>query len=110
MGLFDIREDVDVRFPRPGKPIPDSISCIETERQMKDMEWKKEKILEDMKREKTLLDVAKMAFSTKKNEFLKFLAESSSHATQVNASGLKVYLNVNGCLFMNFFFVWILEY
>ncbi|KAK4277569.1 hypothetical protein QN277_015547 [Acacia crassicarpa] len=78
------REDVDVRFPRPGKLIPDSY--IETERQLNNKKRRKETILEDIRREHSLLDIAKINFNKKKNEFLKFLAESSSYATQVQSA------------------------
>lgn len=76
------REDVDVRFPRPER-VAGIDDQIEIERQMKDVQWKKEKILDDLKRERALLDMAKFNFNKKKNDFLKFLASSSSYATQV---------------------------
>ena len=53
----------------------------EIERQMKDLKREKDKIMGDIKREQSLLDSAKFRFLRKKNEFLKFLAESSSYAT-----------------------------
>ncbi|XP_028806664.1 structural maintenance of chromosomes flexible hinge domain-containing protein GMI1 [Neltuma alba] len=77
-------EDVGVRFPRPRKLIPDSY--METERQLNNKKRRKEMILEDIRREQTLLDIAKINFNKKKNEFLKFLAESSSYATQVQSA------------------------
>lgn len=40
-------------------------------------------MLEDMKREQALWDNAKFNFERKKKDFLKFLADSSSYATQV---------------------------
>ncbi|KAI4307106.1 hypothetical protein L6164_030327 [Bauhinia variegata] len=48
--------------------------------------WKKENILEDIKRGKSFLDVANSNFDKKESEFLKFLAESSSYATQVQTA------------------------
>ncbi|XP_054791646.1 protein DEFECTIVE IN MERISTEM SILENCING 3-like isoform X2 [Prosopis cineraria] len=77
-------ENVDVRFPRPGKFVPDSYN--ETESQLNNRKRRKEMILEDIRREQTLLDIAKINFNKKKNEFLKFLAESSSYATQVQSA------------------------
>jgi hypothetical protein len=74
-----------VKFP---KPLVTSTLCenyIEAESQVKEMKWKKEKMLEDMKREEALLHAAKFDFDKKKQEFLKSLAQSSSYATQVVA-------------------------
>ncbi|XP_057452576.1 protein DEFECTIVE IN MERISTEM SILENCING 3-like isoform X1 [Lotus japonicus] len=86
-GVFSLgnREDVDVKFPKPDRST-ELDGEIETERQMKDIKWKKEKVLEDLKRERTLLDMAKFNFSKKKNDFLKFLAQSSSYATQAQTT------------------------
>lgn len=47
------------------------------------MKWKGEKIQEDMQREQALLNHAMFSFEVKKKEFIKYLAESSSHVTQV---------------------------
>ena len=47
---------------------------------------KKEKGLEDLRKELHLLDVAKFYFNKRKIEFVKFLADSSSYASQVRAS------------------------
>lgn len=58
-------------------------SYIGAERQIQELKWKKEKMAEDIKREQALLDNAKFKFDRKKQEFLKFLAESSSYASQV---------------------------
>lgn len=80
---MDYRDDVDVRFPKPSATsnLPDNY--IETEKQLKEMKWQKEKMLDDMKREQALLDSAKYNFERKKEEFVKFLAQSSAYATQV---------------------------
>ncbi|KAK2362504.1 protein DEFECTIVE IN MERISTEM SILENCING [Trifolium repens] len=82
-GVFSLgnRDDVNVRFPRPERSVGLN-DHFENERQMKDIQWKKEKLLEEIKREKTMLDVAKYNFNKKKSDFLKFLASSSSYATQ----------------------------
>lgn len=50
---------------------------------MKELKWKKEKTLDDIKREQVLRDHAVFNFGKKKEEFVKFLAQSSS-ANQVN--------------------------
>ncbi|KAE9604016.1 hypothetical protein Lalb_Chr11g0066881 [Lupinus albus] len=75
-------EDVHLRFPIPES----SMAKIETERQMKDVKLKKEKILEELKRERTLLDMAKFNFNKMKSDFVKFLAHSNSYATQAQTT------------------------
>ena len=74
---------MDIRFPKPsmGENIPENY--IETEKQLKVMNWEKEKVLEDMRREESLLVAAKNKFRKKQEEFVKFLTQSSSYATQV---------------------------
>ncbi|CAK8567595.1 unnamed protein product [Lathyrus sativus] len=83
-GVYSLgnREDVNIRFPRPERSAGLD-EQVEIERQMKDAQWKKEKILDDIKREMTLLDIAKHNFNKKKSDFLKYLASSSSYAIQV---------------------------
>ncbi|CAL0319514.1 unnamed protein product [Lupinus luteus] len=81
-GVFSLgnREDVNVRFPRP-ETSKGPVNQNETVRQMEDMKLQREKILEELKRERTLLDVAKFNFKKMKNEFVKYLAHSNSYAT-----------------------------
>lgn len=55
-----------------------------SERQIQELKWKKEKTMEDIKREQALLGNVKLKFEKKKEEFLKFLTASSSYASQVN--------------------------
>lgn len=72
-----------MRFPKPSVVSGLPESYLGTERQIQELKWKKEKMVEDTKREQALLDNAKFKFDRKKQEFLKFLAESSSYASQV---------------------------
>lgn len=83
-GVFSLgnRQDIDVRFPKPSVVSGLPESYLGTERQIQELKWKKEKMVEDTKREQALLDNAKFKFDRKKQEFLKFLAESSSYASQ----------------------------
>ncbi|KAJ6748767.1 PROTEIN DEFECTIVE IN MERISTEM SILENCING 3 [Salix purpurea] len=76
------RNDVDVRFPKSSvtSTLPDNY--FDTEKHLKEMKWKREKMLEDIKREKALLDSSKQSFERKKEEFVKFLAHSSAYAAQ----------------------------
>lgn len=84
-GVFSLgnREEVEVKFPKlsAASGLPDSY--LESERQINELKWRKERMLEDMKREQALWDNAKFNFERKKKDFLKFLADSSSYATQV---------------------------
>ncbi|KAG7014701.1 Protein DEFECTIVE IN MERISTEM SILENCING 3 [Cucurbita argyrosperma subsp. argyrosperma] len=79
-GLFCLgnRDDVKVRFSKTStnSSLPDHYT--ESERQMKEMKWKKEKILEDMRREQALLDSTRLNFERKRVEFVQFLAETAA--------------------------------
>lgn len=55
----------------------------EMENQMEDLKWKREKLLEDLRREGQMMDQAKLNFERMKQEFVAFLAQSSSYVTQV---------------------------
>ncbi|KAF9667330.1 hypothetical protein SADUNF_Sadunf15G0011600 [Salix dunnii] len=84
-GIFSLgnRNNVDVRFPKlsVASTLPDNY--IDTEKQLKEIKWKREKMLEDIKREQALLDAAKQSFERKKEEFVNFLAQSSAYASQI---------------------------
>uniref|UniRef100_A0A5B6ZLY2 Defective in meristem silencing 3 n=1 Tax=Davidia involucrata TaxID=16924 RepID=A0A5B6ZLY2_DAVIN len=86
-GVFCLgsREDVDVKFPKSSGMSNPPENYFETENRMKEMKWKKERLVEDMQREQGLLHHAKFNFEIKKQEFVKFLAQSSPYATQVQA-------------------------
>ncbi|XVF50968.1 hypothetical protein PTKIN_Ptkin04bG0146100 [Pterospermum kingtungense] len=83
-GVFSLgsREEVDVRFLKPSSTSDVPQNYSETEKQMKETKWQKEKLEEDIKRELALLNNAKFNFERKKQDFVKFLAQSSSYATQ----------------------------
>ncbi|KAK0591983.1 hypothetical protein LWI29_011280 [Acer saccharum] len=83
-GVFSLgsRQDVDVRFPKSSGMSDIADKSAETEKQIQEIRWQKEKFQDDIKREITLLNKAKGTFATKKAEFLKFLAQSSSYASQ----------------------------
>lgn len=76
-----VRDDVKVRFSKTStnSSLPDHYT--ESERQMKEMKWKKEKILEDMRREQALLDSTRLNFERKKMEFVQFLAETAARVS-----------------------------
>jgi len=83
---------VDVRFPVPSGASSRPTNYREIENRMKDLKWKREKLLEDLRQERQMLDHAKLDFERKKQEFFMFLGQSSSYATWLgNArSNLKV--------------------
>ncbi|CAN8254847.1 unnamed protein product [Cochlearia groenlandica] len=78
-GIFTLgnREEVNVRFAKPSvSRTVDKYS--EAERQMKELKWKKEKAVEDIKREQVFHEHAMFSFGKKKEEFVRFLAQGSS--------------------------------
>ncbi|GMI95284.1 INVOLVED IN DE NOVO 1, DEFECTIVE IN MERISTEM SILENCING 3 [Hibiscus trionum] len=83
-GVFSLgsREEVDVRFLKTSATLEMSQKYIETEKKIKEMRFEKEKLEEDMKREHALLNNSRSDFERKKQDFVKFLALSSSYATQ----------------------------
>lgn len=83
--LSILREDVHVRFPVPSGASSRPANYHIVENQMKELKGKREKLLEDLQRERQMLDHAKLAFDRKKQEFVMFLAQSSSYATQVTS-------------------------
>ncbi|KAI3975602.1 hypothetical protein MKX01_017515 [Papaver californicum] len=75
------RKDIEVRFPlSPTKKM--ALNYMDTEEKLKLKRWEKERILEDVQREQQLLIHVKQSFESKRQEFVKYLAESSSHITQ----------------------------
>jgi len=65
-----------VRFAKPtASRTMDNYS--EAEKKMKELKWKKEKTLEDIKREQVLREHAVFNFGKKKEEFVRCLAQSS---------------------------------
>ncbi|KAK4718493.1 hypothetical protein R3W88_016831 [Solanum pinnatisectum] len=80
--LRSLRE-INVKFPKSSGRSNLPQNYFEIERQIKEMRWKKERTIEDMQREQALLERARFNFDIKKQEYLKFLAQSSTYATQV---------------------------
>lgn len=73
---------MEVRFPiSSGNFLPDDVN--KTMEQIKLMEWEKERLSEDMQREEVLLSNVKTSFDFKKQQFVKYLGESSPFVTQV---------------------------
>lgn len=75
--------EVKIKFPMSsGRPnVPENY--YETEIRLKELQWKRARFVDDLQREQTLLDHAKFNFEIKKQDFVKFLARSSSYASAV---------------------------
>ncbi|XP_022141241.1 protein DEFECTIVE IN MERISTEM SILENCING 3-like [Momordica charantia] len=88
-GLFYLgnRDDVKVSFSKSStnSSLPDHY--IESERQMKEMKWRKEKMLEDITREQAMLDSTRLNFERKKADFVKFIAETATRQQTPVAMG-----------------------
>lgn len=84
-GVFCLgnRGDMDVKFPKSCVRSNLPLNYVEMENRMKEMTLEKERTTQDVLREQALLDYTKQCFEIKKQEYLKFLAESSSYATQL---------------------------
>ncbi|XP_016460859.1 protein DEFECTIVE IN MERISTEM SILENCING 3 isoform X1 [Nicotiana tabacum] len=81
-GVFALGySEVEVKFPKSSGRSNLPENYFDTESRLKELKWKRDRFLEDLHREQTLLDHAKFNFEIKKQEFVKFLAHSSSFAT-----------------------------
>ncbi|KAJ4955468.1 hypothetical protein NE237_012251 [Protea cynaroides] len=79
-GIFYLgtRKDIEVRFPISSGTTNLPLNYIEeAEEKIKKLKWEKERLLEDMQREQSLLNLEKGQYNSKKQEFVKFLARSS---------------------------------
>ncbi|KAI3471221.1 hypothetical protein Pfo_027884 [Paulownia fortunei] len=84
-GVFSLSRhqgDIDIKFPNGSEMLNLPESYFEIENRMKETKWKKDRTLEDMRREQDLLDHARFNYETKKRVFVQFLTESSSHVSQ----------------------------
>ncbi|XP_058218932.1 uncharacterized protein LOC131329669 isoform X3 [Rhododendron vialii] len=83
-GMFSLgnRENIAVKFPKSCGTSNLRANYFETARRITEMKWDKERRLEDMQRERVLLDHTRYNFDIKKKELLKFIAGSSSYVTQ----------------------------
>ncbi|KAL2540264.1 Protein DEFECTIVE IN MERISTEM SILENCING 3 [Abeliophyllum distichum] len=83
-GVFPLgnRGVIDVKFPKSSEVLKLHENYFETEKRMKETNWKKERMWEDMQREQALLDHAKFNYEIKKREFFQFVGQSSSYTAQ----------------------------
>lgn len=87
-GVFSLgsREDVEVRFPKSsGSNLP--LEYFETEKELTEVNWKREKVEEDIQREQSLLNHINYTFRIKKQAFIKYLADSSPYGIQQQIPG-----------------------
>ncbi|CAN6444751.1 unnamed protein product [Victoria cruziana] len=71
------REEAGVRFPLifPASSVPPSI--LKPDERLRLVIWNKERIDEDIRREKSVLDKVRITYSLIKEEYMKFLAQSA---------------------------------
>lgn len=81
--IFVCRKVIDVKFPKTSGNSHLLCNYSEIENKLKQSRWEKERLLEDMRREEGLLNQSKYNYEVKKQEFVKFLADTSSYAAQV---------------------------
>ncbi|KAJ0103638.1 hypothetical protein Patl1_05161 [Pistacia atlantica] len=96
-GVFYLgnRQDIDVRFAKSCGMLNKPDYYAATEKQIQEMKWKKENLMDDLKRETSLWKAAKDSFERKKEQLLKFLADSATYASQlVNSCDIEVTLSV----------------
>ncbi|XP_074359761.1 protein DEFECTIVE IN MERISTEM SILENCING 3-like [Apium graveolens] len=81
-GVFHLgyREEPEVKFPRISEKSSLPGNYDEIENSLRSKKWNLERLLEDMRKEQSMLDQAKFMFEIKKQEFVRFLAQSSHHA------------------------------
>ncbi|XP_073032022.1 protein DEFECTIVE IN MERISTEM SILENCING 3-like [Primulina eburnea] len=87
-GVFDMgqqRGDMDVMFPNGSDRFNLPMNYFEIENHLKETQWEKTRTMVDLQREQSLLDLARFNYEKKKQEFVKFLAQSSSFAAQHKA-------------------------
>ncbi|KAG9140631.1 hypothetical protein Leryth_006831 [Lithospermum erythrorhizon] len=77
-----VRESVDVKFPRSSKKLNVPDNYFETEKEIKEMKWRKERVVDDITREQELLNRTKLIFNEKKEDLVKFLHQSATFLAQ----------------------------
>nr|GEW55109.1 protein defective in meristem silencing 3-like [Tanacetum cinerariifolium] len=76
------REEIDVIFPITSGVSHLPEAYIELEKEMKELKWKRERMMEDIQREEAMLRKVKYSFGVKKQEFLGVLTQSSINQKQ----------------------------
>lgn len=83
-GVYSLgtREEINVKFPITSGVSYLPEAYIEVEKEMKELKWKGERMMEDIQREEAMLAHVKYNFEIKKQEFLRFMAQSSPYTMQ----------------------------
>lgn len=76
---FFLREEANVKFPKASGPSCLTEDYYAIEDQIKTTEWKKERISDELGRERALLKQAKVNFDVQQQELIQFLAQRSNH-------------------------------
>lgn len=71
------RNNIEVKFPVSLEASSSPENIIEMEEQVKLKNWKKERLLEDMKREEDLLKQVKELYSKQKQELMDYITHPS---------------------------------
>lgn len=74
---------MDVMFPNGSDRFNLPMNYFEIENNLKETQWEKTRTMVDLQREQSLFDLARFNYEKKKQEFVQFLAQSSSFAAQV---------------------------
>ncbi|KAJ3694497.1 hypothetical protein LUZ60_009977 [Juncus effusus] len=82
------RANVEVKFPVSEIISKLPLDICEIEERIKLANWRKERLIEDLKREEILLDHVKKLFSDKKHEMKDFLAKSALAQSQILSSSI----------------------
>lgn len=78
--LCSWREEPEVKFPRISEKSSLPGNYYEIGNSIQSKKWNLERLLEDMRKEQSMLDQAKFMFEIKKQEFVRFLAQNSHYA------------------------------
>nr|XP_043610514.1 protein DEFECTIVE IN MERISTEM SILENCING 3-like [Erigeron canadensis] len=83
-GVYSLgtREEIDVKFPITSGVSYLPEAYLDVEKEMKELKWKRERMMEDIQREEAMLSHVKYSFEVKKQEFLGFMAQSSPYTMQ----------------------------
>lgn len=107
---FDIRGEVSVKFPVvSGQPPNRPDGYCEIENKMKEMILRQEKILDEIQRVRQIMDRENENFHRKKQEFLKFLADSSAYTYQVICNQLVFNVEEHKCLLHSVYILLVLD-
>lgn len=74
------REEPEVKFPIISVKSSLHGNYYEIGKSLQSKKWNLERLLEDMRKEQSMLDQAKFMFEIKKQEFVRFLAQNSHYA------------------------------